>query len=120
MRIRSALTGLVLGAGVLLLGAPAALAQPSSAPTTSTTAPAPLPRVTEAPPTAPTKMRQSPLPTVRPAPVGVAVKPKGAAETGGGGTKNDSSQALFVLGGAALVATGGVGTLAYRRFRRES
>jgi hypothetical protein len=110
MRIRSTLTGFAVAAGVLLLGAPAALAQqptssPAPAPTSSsTTSPQPLP-------TAPATVRTKPQePQV--------VKPRGAAETGGGGTAD--SQGLFAIGGAALVLTGGASVLAYRRFRKQS
>jgi hypothetical protein len=46
------------------------------------------------------------------------VKPRGAAETGGGGTAE--SQGLYAIGGAALALTGGAGALAYRRFRKQS
>ncbi|MEV4319349.1 hypothetical protein [Actinocrispum sp. NPDC049592] len=119
MRIRSTVVGLAVAAGVLLVGGPAALAQQQ--PTTSPAAPTPAtsraPAATAAPsvttsPGAPTRT------TTRPATPQV-VKPRGAAETGGGGTSDDSL-ALFAIGGAALVLTGGAGTVAYRRLRRQS
>jgi hypothetical protein len=116
MRIRSTLTGLAVAAGVLLLGAPAVLAQqptlpPSPVPATSTTKSPQLPtRSTIAPP-APSVREKMERP-------GQVVKPRGAADTGGGGTSND--QGLYAIGGAALVLTGGAGALAYRRFRKQS
>ncbi|TCO65577.1 hypothetical protein [Actinocrispum wychmicini] len=83
MRIRSVLAGVLVGAGVLLLGAPAVLAdQQPKAPSTEA------PTVAKAPPKAsPTPATTKP--TTPPKPVAVIVKPKGAPETGGGGTQSE-------------------------------
>lgn len=84
MRIRSVLTSVLVGAGVLLLGAPAVLAD--QAPTAS---PAP-PRTTVAPsmlpPTASPARTTVKPPTAPPRPRAAAVKPKGPVDAGGGGT----------------------------------
>jgi hypothetical protein len=52
----------------------------------------------------------------------VTVKPKGAAETGGGDVADASGPGTgtFVLGGTALVATVGAGAFAFRRLRKEN
>lgn len=113
MRIRSTLTGLAVAAGVLLLGAPAVLAQstqPSTPTSMSTTSPAPADGRLTVPTVAPTKTRAPEKPQV--------VKPRGAAETGGGGTAD--STGLYAIGGAALALTGAAGALGYRRLRKQS
>jgi hypothetical protein len=127
MRIRTALTGLALGAASLFLITPAAFASGAASaapqpPTTSTTAsptvqPPPSPTSTRLPaPPAPvltTTANQRPRPAV--------VKPKGAAETGGGfEAESTQGSGVFLVGGAALLAVGGVGAVGYRRFRRQS
>jgi hypothetical protein len=123
MRIRTALTGLALGAAALFIVAPAALASgaASAAPqpltnTTTTAAPQPPAPVSTKLPTAPPSPAST---TAKPAKVTV-VKPKGAAETGGGmDTESTQGSGIALVGGAALLA-GGVGAVGYRRLRRQS
>jgi hypothetical protein len=113
MLIRSTLAAVALGVGALLIGAPAAMAdtQPSTPPPTSATTTKPEPMDKPAEPVPMGREARTP---------GQVVKPRGAAETGGG-LDSDSGPAagVFVLGGAALVATGGIGAVAYRRLRRQ-
>ncbi|MEV4319345.1 hypothetical protein [Actinocrispum sp. NPDC049592] len=62
-------------------------------------------------------------PAVKPAQV--AEKPKGAAETGGGDVVAQAAGSgapgagVYALGGAALLATGGAGVVAFRRLRKQ-
>jgi hypothetical protein len=126
MRIRIALTGLALGATSLFLIAPAAFASgaASAAPVpTSSTAASPTPTSTH-PPTPPSQPAPPSVTTVtvKPGqPKPPVVKPKGAAETGGGlETESTQGSGAFLVGGAALLAVGGVGAVGYRRFRRQS
>jgi hypothetical protein len=122
MRIRSILAGFAIGAGALVLSAPGALAD-----TQPTTAPAP-PTATKSPEAAPASQRAQELPTAPPAPTQrtkdernpQVVKPVGAAETGVGMEDASSSTGLFVIGGVALVALAGGGTVALRRMRKQS
>lgn len=126
MRIRSTmarLAGLAVGAGVLLLGAPTAMADTGGQPSTSAPAPAPT--------STPTTDKRSPSENVPPAPVrstttkpgvdetGRAVKPVGAPETGGGMEESSSNTGALVIGGVALVAVAGGGSVAYRRLRKQ-
>jgi hypothetical protein len=120
MRIRTALTGLALGAAALFIVAPAALASGAASaapqPPTNTTTAAPQPPVSTKLPTAPPSPAST---TAKPAKVTV-VKPKGAAETGGGmDTESTQGSGIALVGGAALLA-GGVGAVGYRRLRRQS
>jgi hypothetical protein len=125
VRIRSALACLTIGAGALLLAAPAALAQPPSATTQAAdNAPTASP-TTKAPAQVDDKETRPMTPADRRAAAVAAgapqvVKPRGAAETGGGGTDSSPDTSVLVLGGIALVVTGGVGTMAYRRRRGQS
>ncbi|MET0233899.1 MAG: hypothetical protein ABW224_04595 [Kibdelosporangium sp.] len=121
MRIRSVLAGFAIGVGALVLSSPGAFAdtgaQPTTAPTASTSKPAQeaAPAVTrtaaprESAPSA-TIVRQRPQ----------VVKPVGAAETGAGMQDASSSTGMFVIGGVGLVALAGGGTLAARRLRKQS
>jgi hypothetical protein len=91
MRVRAVLAGLAIGAGLLLGAAPAVLAD-QAPPTTSSSASTVKPPTSEpttsskpAPPTV-SKTTSRPAATLPQAPVAVKVKPKGAPETGGGGT----------------------------------
>lgn len=93
MRVRAVLAGLGIGVGLLLGAAPAVLAD-QAPPTTSSTSstvkpPTSEPTTSSSRPAPPSVSRTStkPLTTKAPnAPVAVKVKPKGAPETGGGGT----------------------------------
>jgi hypothetical protein len=92
MRVRAVLAGLAIGAGLLLGAAPAVFAD-QAPPTTSSSASTVKPPTSEpttssskpAPPTV-SKTSTKPAATLPQAPVAVKVKPKGAPETGGGGT----------------------------------
>jgi len=91
MRVRAVLAGLAIGAGLLLGAAPAVLADqapPTTSSSASTMKPPPSEPTTSsktAPPTV-SKTSSKPATTLPQAPVAVKVKPKGAPETGGGGT----------------------------------
>ncbi|MFC0109987.1 hypothetical protein [Kibdelosporangium aridum] len=121
MRIRSTVAGLALGAGVLFLGAPIAMADNAQpAPPTST-------QVTERPsPAPPTTTRTTAPPTSRPATLPPApserpavVKPVGAPETGGGMDESSSPAGALAIGGIALVVLAAGGSVIYRRTRKQ-
>nr|WP_157529194.1 hypothetical protein [Kibdelosporangium sp. MJ126-NF4]CEL22185.1 hypothetical protein [Kibdelosporangium sp. MJ126-NF4]CTQ92966.1 hypothetical protein [Kibdelosporangium sp. MJ126-NF4] len=138
MRIRSTVAGVVFGAAVLILGAPIAMANnnasaaPAPAPTSSqvTTSPgAPSKAPTTSPAASPKdadiqkkreaaeaeKKREADK-AGKPA----VVKPKGAPETGGGIEDSSTNTGALVIGGVALVAVAGGGTLALRRARKQN
>lgn len=114
MRIRSTLAAVALGVGALLIGAPAMADTQPSTPSAPAAKPEPTQMNSEARP--PREAGKSLIEAP-----GQVRKPRGAAETGGGLDSSDSGPAagVFVLGGAALVATGGIGAVAYRRLRRQ-
>src|ERR1700744_4826748 len=89
-------------------GCPGSGGSPSASPSPTCTCMHTTPPPTTAPPT-------TPPPTT---PSG-GVRPVGGAGTGGGGSTKGGSDAPLAAGGAAAaVAAGGIGFLAYRRFRK--
>lgn len=62
--------------------------------------------------------RPTPQPTEEPATEQVAVKPKGAADTGALEEESTDNTALLGVGAAALLAVGGAGVWAYRKRAR--
>ncbi|ALG13672.1 hypothetical protein AOZ06_48525 [Kibdelosporangium phytohabitans] len=127
------MAGLV-GAGVLILGAPIAMADTDGNPApAATSAPAKEPTTAKPAPTdsrvttSPQKPAATRSPEQLPPPgkpavdkTGRAVKPVGAPETGGGMEESTSNTGALVIGGIALVAVASGGTAAYRRLRKQS
>ncbi|MET0134984.1 MAG: hypothetical protein ABW215_15500 [Kibdelosporangium sp.] len=122
MRIRSTLAAVAIGFGALLVSAPIALAdsQPSSPAVSS-----PTPTQRQAPSASPVRPVPGAVPAETRAPAqanysesGKVVKPRGAAETGGGMDESTPAGGLL-LGGAGLLAVAGIGTVGYRRLRRQ-
>ena len=125
MRIRSTVAGLALGVGVLFLAAPVALAD--TQPTTGSSPAATPAQPSDARPTVSTRPTAQPAPSTsvrEKAPVAtpaqVAEKPRGAAETGAGMQDSGSANTgMIVIGGVALVAVAGGGTVLARRLRKQ-
>jgi hypothetical protein len=118
MRIRSTLAGIALGFGVLLVSAPVALADTAQTPTSSPATPTSSRPAAQAPP-APTSRPATSQTEASKRPEPQVVKPRGAAETGSGMDNESTPTGGLVLGGAALLAMAGVGTVGVRRLRRQ-
>lgn len=113
MKISRVLTGAaMLGAMVSVVAAPVALAADVT-PTPSVKVTTDAPKETTVSPR-PTVSGSKQAPSTSSAPDGT---PKGAPQTGGGGTADDGSGnlGLIALGGAVVVGGAGVGVMALRR-----
>ncbi|RSM74589.1 hypothetical protein DMH04_39730 [Kibdelosporangium aridum] len=115
------MAGLALGAGVLFLGAPIAMAdnaQQPAPPTSTQVSERPMPSATTPPTNTRTTSRPAtlpPAPTQRPG----IVKPVGAPETGGGMDESSSPVGALAIGGIALVVVAAGGSVIYRRTRKQ-
>ncbi|ONI85999.1 hypothetical protein ALI144C_12300 [Actinosynnema sp. ALI-1.44] len=89
---------------------------PSSQVTTSPGAPVKVPTTAPAPKEADIQKKREAEQAGKP----TVVKPKGAPETGGGMEDSSTNTGALVIGGFALVAVAGGGTVALRRARKQN